>query len=724
MFFTNSSSFRSGTQSSLLRCSAILLLGCSGSVMAGQTRTCPAVAASTPTPADAAYLNASFGEAEQLYSQALAQSPHDVKLTAALVRTLLHEGKISEAAEQAGAATQQEPQSAAALTALAEVQLRQGQPWLAMETLGTALNADHCYARGHLIRSRVLRLDSMYASERTEIEKAYAIDPTDPEILTAWSRVISPAREIEGIRRSLDTAKDLDADTRQKAEASMQSMLPLLSENSQTCKVLPADPAAAVPLLASMTDGKHIDGYRIDVDLPKTKVKLGLDTAASGLFITRAVADANGLEHKADAPNGTVQAVIVRIGPLEFHDCMVGVSDAPFAGKADGYIGADIFAQWLITLDFRKARLTLEPLPAQSGVLPGDRAPAPALTDYAPVYHRRHYLMLPATIDNRARQLFVLDTGMRFSAMTSDAAHKVSDIKMNFTNPMQTVSGPPLRVYRDHFDFQFADLSLPRQDQVVEFDPAAIERNAGFEISGLLGFETLRSLTMHLDYRDGLVKFESTDPEISALHPRDAKSAAAMQASVVDAPKCPPEDTRDRSIMSTLQAKVTFPIDSAHLKPGKEIWINSVNEWTDQECTLPQNAALYGHVTASSSTRKPDSSELALVFDHADCVGHAKKSMNLRLIGIVAPRGGMDSSHDAAPAEVSGGGRSISATSASTNGYDANLAMPTTVHPGAVLGMAKVKLEPQGGPGCSARLSGANRSIQIGPGTELLFAAY
>jgi Tfp pilus assembly protein PilF len=689
-----------------------------------QNTSCPAVAARTPTPADTAYIRADYAQAEQLYSQALTQQPQDVGLAVALVRTLLREGKTPQAADQAQAAVTRQPHSADALTALAEVQLRQGEPWLAQQTVDSALAADQCHARAHLIRGQILRIDSMYASDRVEVTKAHEIDPADPDIANTWNRFVEPAQEIDGIAKSLATERDIDAAIRKKAEDSMHAMLPLLSENSQTCKVLPADPTAAIPLLASMADGKHIDGYRIEVELPKTKARLGLDTAASGLYISRALADENGLQHTAESPEGTVQAETVRIGPLEFHDCMVGVSDAPFAAKADGYIGADVFAQWLITLDFRNARMSLGPLPAQPGVLPPDRVIAPELADYIPIYHRRHYLMLQTLVDNKARQLFVLDTGMRFSAMTDEAAHAVSDTKINFTNSMQTVSGPPLRVYRDHFNLEFANLLVRHQDHVVELDPAAIEHNAGFQIAGLLGFETLRSMIMHLDYRDGLVKLESSDPEISSLHPRDANSAAAMQASVVDAPKCPPEDTRDRSIMSTLQARITNPLDSAHLKPGNEIWINSVNQWTDQECTLPQNGVVYGHVTASSSTKKPDSSELAVVFDHADCVGHVKQPINLRLIAVIAPNGGQDTSHEVVPTEVSGGARSISASSASTYGYDANLSIPNTIRPGVVLGVSRIRLEPQGGPGCSSRLSSDNRTIQLGPGTELVLAAY
>src|SRR5260370_5469796 len=99
-----------------------------------------------------------------------------------------------------------------------------------------------------------------------------------------------------------------------------------------------------------MEDGKHLDGYRLDVQLPKTNARLLVDTAASGLFITKALADANGLQQGANDPPGTVRVDSVHIGPLEFRDCLVGVNNAPFAGKADGMIGTDIFASFLITI--------------------------------------------------------------------------------------------------------------------------------------------------------------------------------------------------------------------------------------------------------------------------------------------------------------------------------------------------------------------------------------
>ena len=696
--------------------------------MRAQTAACSAVQAHDATPAETAYINGSYADAEQLYTQALAQSPQNAEIGAALVRTLLREGKVAEAFDKVNSTLQQNPNSAAALTALAEVQLRQGQPWDAMHTLDAATAADRCYARAHLIRGRALRLDSMYASERAEIQKAYDIDPNDPDIQQAWSSIISAAQEIAGTEQSLATMKDLDEQSRQKAETSVRSLLPLLSENSQTCKVLPTVPSAELALLPSRQDGKHIDGYKLEVQVGKSSLKLTLDTAASGLFITRAEADANGFHQAPDDPAGTVRVDTLHIGPLEFQDCMVGVSESPFAGKEDGFISSDMFASYLIGIDPRDARLTLSPLPPQPGPLPGDRANAPELAGYTPVYHRRQYLLVPANLDGKSRRLFAIDTGMRLSAMTPAVAHSLSNLKMNFTNPMQSASGPPIKVYRDSFDFEFASLSLPHRDHVVEFDPAAIERNTGFEIGGLLGFDMLHLLTMHLDYRDGLVKFESTNPEAAPPSEMGAMTAsAASPASENQAPSatCPQLPDTDFPIKSTMEAKVQGALDSAHLKPGKEIWVSLVQGYSLPECTLDANATLYGRIVAASSTKSPDASELAIDFDRADCAGHPKQHLSLKLIGLVGPPGSANGLHEAIPSEVAGGARSISNTLGATDGYDPALrtdSLPKTVHPGLIVGMAQLNLDPQGGPGCSARISSKSRSVQLGAGAQLIFA--
>jgi tetratricopeptide (TPR) repeat protein len=714
-----------------------MLLSFAPSAEAFQAGDCSQVAEHVATPAETAYQNGDYATAEQLYTQALAQQPNNVALGAALVSTLLNENKVEEAAQRVQAMSVADPKSAAVLTARAEIELRQGMPWQAMQTLDRAEEADRCNARLHLVRSRALRIDSMHASERAELEKAYEIDPTDPDIQNAWHSIVSSAQEVEGTEESLASMKDLDAQTRQKAEQTVRDLMPLLSENSQTCKVLPSIPSATLPLLPSKEDGKTIDGFRIEVQLPKSDLKLKLDTAASGLYITRALADENGLHAGDGDPQGTVRLDSVKIGPLEFRDCLVGVSDTPFTAKADGFIGTDLFASYLIRIDPRVERLTLSPLPALKEVVPGDRPRLPELAAFTPVYHRRQYLLIPVTLDSKARELFAIDTGMRFSTMTPEIAHGLSNLKVNFTNTLQTESGPTAHVYRDTFDFQFANLALNRQSHILEFEPAAIDRSAGFDVGGLIGFDMLHFLTLDLDYRDGLVRFDAAENEPALKSSRSLTSA--------DQPAAPPpanqpvtalatvesgdsgclHDDADRPLNATLEATVQIAMDSGHLKPGKEVWVRTLNGYTLPGCTLNRDSTLYGRVVAASSKKNSDTAELDLAFDRGDCTGHGKQQISLRVIGIVASPPETAHLHEMLPAEVVGAGRQISDTAG--GGYDpkeVHLLAPSLVRPGVVVGMPYLRLEPNGGPGCSSRIVSAKRSVELNEGVELILAAY
>src|ERR1700733_14606498 len=107
--------------------SAVLLLS-AGPTFA-QSAACSALPTHQATPAEVAYQEAKYERAESLYQQALLQKPNDPDLNIALVHTLLHEGRIFDASTRANKAVADEPRSAGALTALAEGQLRQGQPW-------------------------------------------------------------------------------------------------------------------------------------------------------------------------------------------------------------------------------------------------------------------------------------------------------------------------------------------------------------------------------------------------------------------------------------------------------------------------------------------------------------------------------------------------------------------------------------------------------------------
>jgi hypothetical protein len=201
---------------------------------------------------------------------------------------------------------------------------------------------------------------------------------------------------------------------------------------------------------------------------------------------------------------------------------------------------------------------------------------------------------------------------------------------------------------------------------------------------------------------------------------------APAAAPAAEAPSsCAALAATDIPLNTVLQAKVTGLMSASRLKPGKEIWVNSVYGMVFAGCQLDANAAIYGQVMSAASTKNPNASEISLQFNKVDCMGQPKKDMSFFLIGVLAPPEDDASGHDAMPTEVSGGTRRISDTVASTVAYDAKLnpgGPPHTVRPGVVIGMKKLKLDVQGGPSCSAKMSSTDRNIELEPGTVLLLA--
>lgn len=208
--------------------------------------------------------------------------------------------------------------------------------------------------------------------------------------------------------------------------------------------------------------------------------------------------------------------------------------------------------------------------------------------------------------------------------------------------------------------------------------------------------------------------------------PAQAKDVPPASASGSDAGQaaCAAVGSEAVPVNTTIRAKVTNTIDAAHLKPGKKIWVNAQYGMVYPECRLEPDAAIYGTVTAASASKNPSASELSIEFNSADCSGH-RQPLKLLLVGIVAPPDQLKNSHDAMPTELQGSARQISDTAGATDGYDARLnpgGAPNTVRPGVVVGYKNLKLEPQGGPQCSAKMTSIDRNIELAQGAVLLLA--
>jgi predicted aspartyl protease len=130
------------------------------------------------------------------------------------------------------------------------------------------------------------------------------------------------------------------------------------------------------------------------------------------------------------------------------------------------------------------------------------------MKSYTPVYRVGNMLMLPATLNGKIVKLFVLDTGAMTTTISPAAASEVTKVRSSFGFNVKGINGKVENVYAaDEVTFTFAHISHKVQS-VVSIDTSRLSKDTGMEISGFLGANTLDQLTIHIDYRDGLVKFD------------------------------------------------------------------------------------------------------------------------------------------------------------------------------------------------------------------------
>jgi Aspartyl protease/Tetratricopeptide repeat len=505
---------------------------------------CHVAAAHEPTPAEKAFLDGKAGEAEKLYREALDKAPHDAALTAGLVRTLLREQKVDDAEAALRTELTAAPNSVVLLTALAEVQYRQGKVADAAGTADQAFHADPCNARLYLVRSRILHLNSMYASEQRAIGLAHQLDPYDIDIRGAWVRTLPLAQKVGQQKQYMAANTGMDAEERSRTEKYLAFLEGRTDSPEKTCHVVSTAASTDTQFIPLMSDGsgRHIEGWGIHVFINNKEAQLEVDTGASGLLINRAVAERAGLKSigrveiggvgDQGAQGGFVALVdSIRVGGFEFHDCIVRVTDRKDMLNIDGLIGADVFGNYLITLDYpmRKFSLSqLPPRPDESGTVvtlnteaadqagsstaansgPHDRFTGPSMKDYTPFFRSGHMIILPTLLNGKVLRLFLLDSGAFSSSISPEAAREVTKVHGNSPFTIRGLSGNVAKVSSgDQVLFTFGGIQQTNNN-LFAFDTTGLSRYAGVEVSGFLGNTVLRELTTRIDYRDGLVKFD------------------------------------------------------------------------------------------------------------------------------------------------------------------------------------------------------------------------
>ena len=536
-------------------------------VPASTTAVAPASTVSNPLgTARVLYRKGDFAGAIATYQGMLEQHPQSPDAHAGLIRTYLKQKRVDEAAKAVDLALAQ-TDSPRVHVARGEVWFRQGRISDAEGEWVKVINSGFPEARAYLGMARVRDAIAMYKTAKKMIDKAHELDPNDPDIEEEWVDTLSRSERIKYLETTLAGDNNWDRDERAEVASYLAYLKQRAKQKSSPCRLVSQVTATETPMVRLMEDPQHLRGYGLTVALNGHKSKLMLDTGASGILVKRSIAERAGIskitENKVwgigkkgrrDAYVGTADSI--KIGDLEFQNCDIEVMESRSVTGEDGLIGADMFQNFLVDLDFPNEKVKLSELPKRPGeqqklalkreeddsdddsdtteaskrddVKPADHPPdgkdaktsaparasgpqdryiAPEMQSYTRVFRFGHELLVPTSIGKVPQKLFLMDTGALTNFISPAAAREVTKVHGDDDTIVEGISGKVEKVYSaNKAVLQFGRLKQENQD-LIAFDTKPLSDSTGTEVSGFLGFVLLRFLEIKIDYRDALIDF-------------------------------------------------------------------------------------------------------------------------------------------------------------------------------------------------------------------------
>jgi tetratricopeptide (TPR) repeat protein len=500
---------------------------------AGTSVPAPAVV-SPMVAALALYRSGKFAQAEQAYNEILKADGTSWSAYVGLMRVQLKEKRLADAVASLAKAVEIAPQSEEVKVAQAELYFRQGRIQDAELSLTPLVKNHTKQARAYYALGMIYWAGSNYQHAKVLLDAAHQSDPDDPDIRRRWLMTLTRKELTKELKGYLAGESDDDADQREH----LQTELITLEESEENarlgCRIAGNTSELHVPMQRLMYGAQRIRGYGLRADINGAKGNLLLDTGASGVLISKKLADRAGIKSIVSSDvhgigdKGTVSGYVgvadsIKFGDLEFQGCQVRVVERNSVADEDGLIGADVFGHYLVTIDFPDKKFDLTPLPAvpppsdaekalakkyPNSARFRDRYIADAMKEYSFVYRFGHMLLIPTKINESKPKLFLIDTGAFSDTISPEAAKEFTRVHSDDRMKVKGLNGAVNNVFSaDDLTLTFSHFRQPARDMVA-FDTSKISEGVGTEVSGMLGFAMLYQMKLKIDYRDGLVDFQ------------------------------------------------------------------------------------------------------------------------------------------------------------------------------------------------------------------------
>jgi tetratricopeptide (TPR) repeat protein len=427
-----------------------------------------------------------------------------------LVRSLLKQDDVKVADESSQKSLAALPQSALVHAARGDVYFRRGMIPEAEDEYRIALKLDDTVARAWLGQGKVDSVLARRGKSKAAITKAHELDPDDGDAIYEWAIRLPYPENVAALEKHL--AEFHNDPEEERHEREYTDFVKGIADRKVWVPAREVDRTEIKLELLTIGPGMARRGYGLRVRLnDRTTVTLLLDTGASGVIITRKLAEKIGARKfseqalegvgKSGGSAGYKAWVDkVAIGDLEFHDCFVHATPREIA-QVDGTIGTDVFAKYLVTVDFPGHKLRLDPLPAAA-----DSASPSAAEPFTQAFNFGHLLLIPTDVGKKASGLFVIDSGANANTISPELAKSMPDLRA-LNVPMSGASGQVNSAFiADDVTLRFARVRKTGE-RISTVDLRSISKDLGVEVSGQIGFSAMEEMKVFINYRDGLVRF-------------------------------------------------------------------------------------------------------------------------------------------------------------------------------------------------------------------------
>jgi len=458
-------------------------------------------------------------EATAILSKVIASQPELEETYPLLIRYQIEANDLNGAQRTTKQALQRFPKSSSVTAAAGDFEFRISKFPEAAVLYREALQFDPMSARSLLGLGRLNRLTSMNRSARNLFERAYALDPKDPDIVHEWAYMRNTPSEIAvALEEYLRLASFKDEDYRNAVKRSW-AVQKYFGERTE-CRVT----GRPIPETFELTRMSRPEDLTKSISLgilasingaKPERIKL---QESGGVVVTAAYAEQLRLPRIVESPHDTPYGIRkndyvafadrIRVGNFELQNCPVTVKDAASVyGDVQGplaAIGLDLFTDFIAKLDFSKNLLTLLPThnASEDDAKFSDAELPENENNFTRLLRVGSTFLVPTHLNGGPEVLFTLSFGLPYSL----ASFNLPEAKtLGLGSPPGPV-GDNSKCNSSCGEVKFDRFTVKRTILRELYDRMSYVQ--GFEISGSLGYNALQDRTVTFDYRNGLLKFD------------------------------------------------------------------------------------------------------------------------------------------------------------------------------------------------------------------------